>query len=83
MIKLEFSSIALEIPIDAYTTLRRKLIGCSTLKLRGVWLIIENNEKAILNINMPYWFILENIEKANMHFNTCPFKFHYASGKLL
>ena len=41
----------LEIPNHDYTTLSRILIGSS--KLSG-WLIYENNEKATLNINMPY-----------------------------
>ena len=31
MLSLELSSIASEIPNDAYTTLGRNLIGCSTL----------------------------------------------------
>ena len=31
MLTLELSSIVLEIPNDAYTTLSRNLIGCSTL----------------------------------------------------
>ena len=56
---LELSSTELEIPNDAYTTLSRNLIGCSTLsqeycKMIGFyWKII--NETASSNINMPYW----------------------------
>ena len=51
--------ILLEITNDAYTTLSRNLIGCSTFSqdtsvLQDDWLILENNVKATLNINMPY-----------------------------
>ena len=59
MLTLELSSHVLEIPNDAYTTLSRNLIGCSTLSQDLVEqadrLILENNEKATLNISMPYW----------------------------
>ena len=57
MIILELSSIVLEIPNDAYTTLSRNLIVHSTLSQEYCEpdrLILENNEKATLNINMPY-----------------------------
>ena len=57
MLTLELSVLVLEIPNDAYTTLSRNLIGCSTLRqeyLQADWLIVQNNEKATLNINMPY-----------------------------
>ena len=57
MLILELSSIILEIPNDAYTTLSRNLINYSTLSQEYCepdWLILENNEKANLNINMPY-----------------------------
>ena len=57
MLTLELSSIVLEIPNDAYTTLSRNLIGYSTLSQECYepdWLILENNENATLNINMPY-----------------------------
>ena len=52
-------SIVLEITNDAYTTLSRNLIGCSTFSqdtslLQVDWLILENNGKAALNINMHY-----------------------------
>ena len=56
MITLELSSYLLLIPNDAYATLNRILIGCSTLSLEYRKLIgsyIEINEKATLNINMP------------------------------
>ena len=58
MLTLELSVLVLEIPNDAYTTLSRNLIGCSTLRqeyLQADWLIVQNNEKATLNINMPYY----------------------------
>ena len=59
MLTSELSSHVLEIPNDAYTTLSRNLIGCSTLSQDLVEqadrLILENNEKATLNISMPYW----------------------------
>ena len=32
MLSLELSSIASEIPNDAYTTIGRNLVGCSTLR---------------------------------------------------
>ena len=40
------------------TTLSRNLIGCSTLRLEYLqadWFLVQNNEKATLNINMPYY----------------------------
>ena len=57
MLTLELSSIVLEIPNNAYTTLSRNLIGYLTLSqeyCEPYWLILENNEKATLNINIPY-----------------------------
>ena len=39
MLILELSAIVLEIPNDAYTTLSRDLIGCSTLSLENCRLI--------------------------------------------
>ena len=58
MLKLELSSIVLEIPNGGYTTLSQNLIGCSTLSQSRVmqvdWLTLENNEKATLNIDTPY-----------------------------
>ena len=53
----QLSVLVLEIPNDAYTTLSQNLIGCSTLRQeyqQADWLIVQNNEKATLNINMPY-----------------------------
>ena len=58
MLTLELSVLVLEIPNDACTTLSRNLIGCSTLRqeyLQADWLIVQNNEKATLNINMTYY----------------------------
>ena len=52
MLTLELSAIVLEIPNDAYTTLSQNLIGCSTL---------SQNEKATLNIKMPYCVSVTNI----------------------
>ena len=60
MSTLELSSIVLEIPNDAFTTLSRNLIGCWPLfniqlrVLQADGLTLENNE----NINMPSLFIL-------------------------
>ena len=53
MLKLESTSIVVEIPNDAFTTLSRNLIGCSTpsqdsIVLQADWLILENNEKTTL-----------------------------------
>ena len=55
---MESTSIVVEIPNDAFTTLSRKLIGCSTpsqdsIVLQADWLILENNEKTTLNITYP------------------------------
>ena len=44
MLTLELSSYALEIPNDAHTQSR---------VLQYDWLILENNEKAFLNIKTP------------------------------
>ena len=52
----ELSSVVLEIPNDAYTPLRWNLIDCSTLKswvLQADCLILENNEKATMNVTWP------------------------------
>ena len=52
---MELSAYVLEIPYDGYTTLSQSLIGCSTLSqyfLQAERLILENNEKTTLNINM-------------------------------
>ena len=42
--------------IDAYTTLSQNMIGCNTQSriLLADWLILDNNEKATWNNNMPY-----------------------------
>ena len=48
----------MKIPNYAYTTLSQNLISCSTLS-KGYcltdWLILENNQKAALNVKLPYW----------------------------
>ena len=49
MLTLKLPSCVLAIPNDAYTTLSRNLIGCSTLRnsvLQADWLLLDNNEKA-------------------------------------
>ena len=75
MLTLELSVLVLEIPNDAYTTLSRNLIGCSTLRqeyLQADWLIMQNNEKATLNINMTYqicaagWIITDNVSSSHI-----------------
>ena len=76
MLTLELSVLVLENPNDAYTTLSRNLIGCSTLRqenLQADWLIVQNNEKATLNINMPYWLAVLLIEcwTANQYKTEC------------
>ena len=57
MSALELSSDVLEIPNNAYTALSQNLIGWSTLSqarvLQADWLIMENNEKATVNIKVP------------------------------
>ena len=53
MLTLELFSIVMEIPNDAYITLSRNLT-LSQEYCEPDWLILENNEKATLNINMPY-----------------------------
>ena len=59
MSTLELSSIVLEIPNDAYTTLSLNLIGCSH-KLKSISLWLFNTQSRLLqadwlNINMPYY----------------------------
>ena len=60
MFKLESSSYVLEIPNVVYTILSQNLIGGSTVRQNRIQLqvdcmILEKyNEKAPLNINMPY-----------------------------
>ena len=57
MLALELSSIVLEIPNDAYTTLSRNMIGCSKLSqgvLQVDCLILESHKKSTLNINVPF-----------------------------
>ena len=51
MFTLELSSRLLEIPIYAYTLLSQVLIRCSLLQ--ADWLVLDNNEKATLQIDMP------------------------------
>ena len=53
MLISELSSYVLEIPNDAYTTLSQNLISCSTHSQEYCKLTLENNEKAILSVNMP------------------------------
>ena len=62
MLTLELSSFILEIPNDAYTTLSQSdwLFNTQSRVLQADRLMLENNEKATLNINMPYfcwWFV--------------------------
>ena len=54
---LELSSIVLEIPNEAYTTQSESdwLFTTQSRVLQADWWILENNEKATLNINMPYY----------------------------
>ena len=54
MLTSELSSYVLEIPNGAYTTLSQNLIAFSKRVLQADWLILENDEKATLNISMPY-----------------------------
>ena len=61
MFTLELSSYVLEILNVVYTILSQNLIGGSTVRQNPIQLqvdcmILEKyNEKAPLNINMPYW----------------------------
>ena len=52
---LELSSIVLEIPNEAYTTQSEsgKLFTTQSRVLQADWWILENNEKATLDMNMP------------------------------
>ena len=58
MLTLKLLSYVLAIPNDAYTTLGKNLswslINQSRV-LQADWLILDNDEKATLNTNMPYW----------------------------
>ena len=73
MLTLELASIVLEIPNDAYTTLSQNLIGCSTL---------SQNEKATLNIKMPYCVSVTNINTnlgdTMVIKTTCAMKFNHS-----
>ena len=56
------TSYVLEIPNDAYTTLRQsKIDWLSNTQSRvpqADWLMLVNNEKATFNIKMPFWIII-------------------------
>ena len=56
MLTLELSSYVLEIPNDAYTHSVNSdwLLNTHSRVLQADWLTLETNEKATLNINMPY-----------------------------
>ena len=56
MLTLELSSCILEIPNDAYTTLSQSdwLFNTQSRVLQADRLMLKNNEKATLNIHMPY-----------------------------
>ena len=56
MLTWESSSYVLEILNDAYTTLSQIWMAAqhSVKSTASYWLVLENNEKATLNINMPY-----------------------------
>ena len=59
MLALELSSyFLLAIPNDAYTTPSQFLLAFQhsvERALSAYWLMLENYEKATLNIDMPYW----------------------------
>ena len=59
MFTLELSYYVLEIPNVVYTILSQNLIGGSTVRQNPIQvdcMILEKyNEKAPMNINMPYW----------------------------
>ena len=59
MFTLELPSCLLEIPIYAYTLLSQILIRCSLLQ--ADWLIMDNNEKAILHIDMSDFYTMQPI----------------------
>ena len=56
MLRMELSSYVLEIPNDVYYTrsISYWLSNIQSRALQADWLILENNEKATLNINPPY-----------------------------
>ena len=61
MFILESSSHVLEIPNDAFTTLRSKsdwLFNTKSRVLPVEWFILEIKEKATLNTKMPYSLII-------------------------
>ena len=54
----ELYSSVLEIPNDAHTTLSQKLdsmFNTQSRVLQADWLTLDNDEKATLDINMPYY----------------------------
>ena len=51
MLTLEFSSYLLEIPNYVYSTLSQLWLA---VQLQADWFILDINERATLNINMPY-----------------------------
>ena len=58
------------IPNGTCTTLSRNLTGCSTVNqrvLQADWLILENNEKATLSINMPYSDLTNSQISSSLH----------------
>ena len=77
MLTLELSSYQLEIPHDAYMLLSQTMIGCSLLQsqwlcftcsrvLQAYWMVLDNNEKAILHINKGYWPIINSLLQGSM-----------------
>ena len=58
MLTLELSSIVLEISIDVSDW----LFNTQSRVLQADWLILENNDKATLSINIPYLFLDTDIK---------------------
>ena len=60
MLTFELSSYLLEVPNDSYPTLVDSdwLFNTQSRVLQADWFILEINEKATLNINMPYLYPL-------------------------
>ena len=59
MLTLELSSYSLVITNDAYkhSVNADWLFNTQSRVLQADWFILEINEKATLNINMPYWLL--------------------------
>ena len=77
MLTLELSTYVGNSHLCLYNTQSNSdwLFTARSRVLQADWLILENNEKATLNINMPYWFGCMRNELTfllRLHPCTCP-----------